>query len=238
MSKRKLLKEDKKEEEEEEEPVKVGMETEDSNVKEEDKKEIVKIEEPTEESEEETEEEETEKEETEVDDKDIEDAEKCLSKEEVETFRALKEKIKNYRKETEKSVNELSPNESAEENYADENTISPGKQKRGQDVFKPSSSVHVSREQEFPASKRVQESPLFIGLLKELEEMKKSFNAKLDSLDKSSNARLDNIKKNLEKFYGSSFYKALGENVSPEGVQQLPISKQLEMGERIKFRNK
>jgi len=122
-------------------------------------------------------------------------------------------------------------------------TTSPGATtpSKPQNVFVPQSSIIVSREQDTPMGKSAEpdlmKSPLYLGIVKQLDGISESMTKKLEAMEKSVNDRLTNTKKELEKFYNQSFYKAAGENVAPEATQRLSIAKQLEMGE-IRFRNK
>lgn len=110
-----------------------------------------------------------------------------------------------------------------------------------QNVFIPQSAVSVSREQVTPMSKStdvdLSKSPLFVNISKQMDGLQTALTHKVDALEKSVNDRLKNIKSDMEKiekFYGQSFHKALGENVSPEATQQLGISKQIADG-KVRF---
>ena len=79
-------------------------------------------------------------------------------------------------------------------------------------------------------------SPLYMGIMKQLDGIQDSMSKKIDAMEKSVNDRLANTKKDLEKFYSQSMYKAVGENVSPEGTPLLSIQKQIEEG-KVRFSN-
>lgn len=127
------------------------------------------------------------------------------------------------------------------------NTVSPnaGVPSATQDVFVPSSSIDGKNTQETPMGKSasidLMKSPLYKGVMAQIDAMNDAFSKRLDAFEKSQTDRANNIVKALaeankaaEKFYSGSFYKAVGENVAPEGLQQLPIKKAIEEG-KVRF---
>jgi hypothetical protein len=80
-------------------------------------------------------------------------------------------------------------------------------------------------------------SPLFTELSGQIDEFQKSVAKKIEAVEKSVSDRMNNIQKSVEKienFYKQPFYKAIDENVSPEGVMKESISTQLEKG-KVRF---
>lgn len=117
-----------------------------------------------------------------------------------------------------------------------------------QNIFVPQSNINVggtstgqSPSETHYSGKSVQpdlmKSPLFVQLNKQLDEMKKASEKKLEAMEKSMTDRLANITKTLakvEEFYNKPLYKGFAENVNPEAVQRKTISKQLEDG-KVRF---
>ena len=169
-----------------------------------------------------------------VPEKEVEKMEEIESEEEEESEEEKKKK-KSKLKAKKGEGSSQSPEEAANVSNADANTLSPGADvpSKPQNVFVPSSSVSVAREQVTPMGKSFEDSPL----MKHLEGMEKAMTERLAAMEKSMNDRLANTKKELEKFYNQSFYKAAGENVAPEATQAQSISKQIADG-NVRFRNK
>jgi len=164
--------------------------------------------------------------------------------EEEEESEGKKKKKKKEAKKGEGSS--LSPAESVQVGNQDPHTITPNfaVPSQGQDIFVPQSQVSVSREQSTPMGKSVEpdltKSPLFLNLSSQIDGIRDSVSKKVESLEKSVNDRLNNISKDMEKiekFYNQSFYKAINENVAPEGTQAQSISKQISDG-NVRFRQK
>ena len=143
----------------------------------------------------------------------------------------------------------LNPEESEGKASSGESTLSPGASvpSKPQNVIVPPSDVDGKRTQETPMGKSVEpdlmKSPLYMGISKQIEEMRTALDSKFEAVYKSYNDRLDNMTKELQKaekamqeFYSKSFQKAYGENVSPESTQLLSIEKQIEMG-KVRFSN-
>ncbi len=169
-----------------------------------------------------------------------------LSEEEKVQWKALKAKVK--RKMVKGEGSSLAPQESEARSATSEGTITPNLStpSQGQNVFVPPSGIHVARTQETPMSTvnvtksfepDVTKSPLFMGINKQLDSIQDSLSKKIDAVEKSVTDRLKNVKSDMEKiekFYTQSFYKAIDENVSPEGTIQESISKQMEKG-KLRF---
>lgn len=91
------------------------------------------------------------------------------------------------------------------------------------------------------ATPDLMKSPVFVKISEQLEAMQNAVEKKFEAISKSFNDRIDNMLKeiaNTEKamkdFYSKSFYKAAGENVSPESTVQKSISEQVEEG-KVRF---
>ena len=192
--------------------------------------------------EEEKPEDEVEKESSEEEQEDDKDDKEEVEKDEDED-EDEEEKKKKLKKGEESGEN---PEEDTASATDDNSTITPNLSvpSQSQDVFVPPSDVDGKREQETPMGKSVNpdlmKSPLFVSLSSQIDGIRDAVSKKVDALEKSVNDRLNNVLKDMakvEKFYKQSFYKAIDENVAPEGIQQLPLSKQIEAG-KIRFRNK
>jgi len=142
------------------------------------------------------------------------------------------------------------PEEEAIQSNTAGHTVSPNaKVPSTQNVFTPASQVSVGRsassgsiaggqspsEVTYGKSAKTDllKSPLFVELSGQIEALQKSFEKKLESIEKSVNDRVANLQKtagNLEKFYNQSFYKAVDENVAPEGVMKKSIKEQIDTG--------
>jgi len=76
-------------------------------------------------------------------------------------------------------------------------------------------------------------SPLWMNINKQLDELRKAYEKKLEAMEKSMTDRLTNITKtlkNVEEFYNKPLYKGFAENVNPEAVRKDTISKQIAEG--------
>lgn len=179
-----------------------------------------------------------EKEETEDD----EDKKKSIDDEESEEEEDKKKKKK--AKKGESGGHDPEAEENEETNA--EHTISPGQSTPSspQNTFVPQSNIDGKREQTTPMGKEAPneellKSPLFTNLNKQLNEMKKSFEVKLEALEKSFKDRSENLQKSvgkIEEFYKKPFYKAVDENVAPEGVIKKGISEQIREG-KVTYRD-
>lgn len=161
-----------------------------------------------------------------------------LDEDEKKTYRALKARVKKVKKGEGLPQN---PEEAATE-AADAGHSATSKPviESKPDIFVPPSEVEGDREQDIPnqelgksAKPDLTKSPLFVNVTKQLEGIKAALSKKVDDLEKSVNDRLKNIHSDMEKiekFYQGSFYKAASDEVGPEGLNAMPITKQIEKG--------
>lgn len=130
------------------------------------------------------------------------------------------------------------PSESADAGAAGPHTTTAGAViGTHQNVFNPSTAVSVGRnatgsspsETHYSgksANLELKKSPLFMELSKQMA-----------ALEKSLMDRLTNVQKTVarvEKFYQQPFYKAIDENASPESVQKMSVSEQIQKG-KVRF---
>uniref|UniRef100_A0A6M3XX30 Uncharacterized protein n=1 Tax=viral metagenome TaxID=1070528 RepID=A0A6M3XX30_9ZZZZ len=174
------------------------------------------------------------KEEIEKQEEDLSD----LDEDEKKTYRALKARVKKVKKGEGLPQN---PEEAATEAADAGHSTTPKPVIESKpDIFVPPSEVEGDREQDIPnqelgksAKPDLTKSPLFVNVTKQLEGIKAALSKKVDDLEKSVNDRLKNIHSDMEKiekFYQGSFYKAASDEVGPEGLNAMPITKQIEKG--------
>ena len=204
--------------------------------------------------------EEEEEEETKKATSEEEDMEKSEGEEEEEKCKKKKKMKKKEDEDEEKTVEkaddeeemekaEENPEESAKESTNASHSTSPnfGVPSR-QDVFTPASNVHVGRESSSGSSlgqspsevhyksgnADLTKSPLFVGLSKQLKDLAKSFDTKMEAVEKSMQDRIMNMEKSvkhaeavMQKFYDQPFYKSQ----KTDAVQEIKtMSKQVQEG--------
>jgi hypothetical protein len=178
--------------------------------------------------------------------------EEGMDEEEEETEEEKKKKKSKLKAKKGEGLSE-NPEESAASGADGNSTISPGAivPGKGQNVFVPQSSIKVSREQETPMGKSAEpdlmKSPVYLGIMKQLDGMQEAIVKKTEAMgaaiQKSMEDRLANTKKEvdnmvnqMQKFYNQPMYKALGENVAPEGAKSETVSEQIAKG-KVRFSN-